>query len=230
MYETIWHDRVWFNTRMIFKEWPPRQVREAVSATLTRRAWMDVTSCAVEGDITLSRKGDDAYEDTFEVVMNHSGWWSPASYFQMRLTISPHPWPLSWPPSFLSSLPSLSHPWPLILFIVLSSRLYFPSEWKSVASASSTGVATWSARPAPSLSSSLSVNNLQLFTDSQLSVNNLLLTIKRPFSTKNTCFSRILAEASWTGTKCALYTRGLRAISGLNWSQSSISKISHLCS
>ena len=34
------------------------QVRRAASATLTRRAWMDVTSCAVEGDITPSRKGE----------------------------------------------------------------------------------------------------------------------------------------------------------------------------
>merc|ERR1712181_106788 len=31
-------------------------VQGAVSATLTQRGWMDVTSCAVEGDITLSRK------------------------------------------------------------------------------------------------------------------------------------------------------------------------------
>ena len=58
---------------MVFQVCPSCQVREAESATLTQRAWMDVTSCAVEGDITLSRKGDDAYEDTFEVVMNHSG-------------------------------------------------------------------------------------------------------------------------------------------------------------
>ena len=42
------------------------QVQGAVSATLTQRGWMDVTSCAVEGDITLSRKGDG---DNYEMMM-----------------------------------------------------------------------------------------------------------------------------------------------------------------
>ena len=42
------------------------QVQRAVSATLTQRGWMDVTSCAVEGDITLSRKGDGG---NYEMMM-----------------------------------------------------------------------------------------------------------------------------------------------------------------
>ena len=59
---------------MVFQVCPPCQVREAASATLTRRAWTDVTSCAVEGDITLSRKGDNDYGDTCgDDLMSHGG-------------------------------------------------------------------------------------------------------------------------------------------------------------
>ena len=53
----------------------PFQVQGAVSATLTLRGWMDVTSCAVEGDITLSRKGDGGTDDDDEDndLMIHGG-------------------------------------------------------------------------------------------------------------------------------------------------------------
>ena len=46
-----------------------------MSATLTLRGWMDVTSCAVEGDITLSRKGDNdnADDDEDNDLMIHGG-------------------------------------------------------------------------------------------------------------------------------------------------------------
>ena len=103
--------------------------------------------------------------------MSHAWWWSRASYFQIR---SPsHPDPIHDP--FLGPLTfRRHHAQHLILLLPTIMIMFFktfPPELKSVASASSTGAVTSSARHAQSLSSSLSVNNL-------------LITIKRPFSTK----------------------------------------------
>ena len=111
---------------------------------------------------------EDRSDDDF---MSHAWWWSRASYFQIR---SPsHPDPIHDP--FLGPLTFRRHHAQhlilLLLTIMIMFFMTFPPELKSVASASSTGAVTSSARHAQSLSSSLSVNNL-------------LITIKRPFSTK----------------------------------------------
>ena len=188
------------------------QAQGAAFATLTRRAWMGVISCAVEGDITPSRKGEvimlyhdndeDRSDDDF---MSHTWWWSRASYFQIR---SPsHPDPIHDP--FLGPLTFRRHHAQhlilLLLTIMIMFFMTFPPELKSVASASSTGAVTSSARHAQSLSSSLSVNNL-------------LITIKRPFSTKTSFwfYSPFTFQSSYS-MNLSTFVQGWFSLPAVHW-------------
>ena len=187
------------------------QAHGAAFATLTRKAWMGVISCAVEGDITPSRKGEvimlyhdndeDRSDDDF---MSHAWWWSRASYFQIR---SPsHPDPIHDP--FLGPLTfSRHHVQHLILLLTIMIMFFmtFPPELKSVASASSTGAVTSSARHAQSLSSSLSVNNL-------------LITIKRPFSTKTSFwfYSPFTFQLSYS-MNLSTFVQGWFSLPAVHW-------------
>ena len=81
----------------------------------------------------------------------------------------------------------------------------FPPELKSVASASSTGAVTSSARHAQSLSSSLSVNNL-------------LITIKRPFSTKTSFwyYSPFTFQSSYS-MNLSTFVQGWFSLPAVHW-------------
>ena len=113
LYDIRWSDMIGFNT---IGGWYGISSMPTIPGTRGRVCNIDSKGmdgcdlmCCGRGYNTVKKRWKSCDDEEID-LMSHVGWWSPASYFQMRLTISPHPWPLSSAPNLLSSLPSLSHP------------------------------------------------------------------------------------------------------------------------